>query len=267
MSDPSSDSVFSEQQATQPNENQPDPTQQPNQEVPQQPNAPSDDLFADRLAAIKNESGESKYKDLPTALDALKHSQEYIPQLKSENETLKQEIERLKQNEERMAQLEQTIERLAGSQEEAPSTPQGTQGFTEEQIQELLDKRLSERELNQKYSSNSASVEQALRERFGEKAQEAVVQKAKEMDMTPAELGQWAAKSPKAVLALFGSNPSAQGGSYKHGSGASIPPVNPPQDEVKSPEKSLLAGASSKDQMEYLAKIRKSVYERRGITD
>jgi len=43
---------------------------------------PSDDLST-LLSGIKNERGEQKYKDVKTALEALKHSQEYIPEVKS----------------------------------------------------------------------------------------------------------------------------------------------------------------------------------------
>ena len=50
------------------------------------PSSASIDAFAHQLFAIKNERGEPKYTSLSTALDALKHSQEYIPQLQTQND-------------------------------------------------------------------------------------------------------------------------------------------------------------------------------------
>ncbi len=87
-------SVFAEQSqepATPAQEQAPQQEQQSQVQQPEQPAAPqpSDNVFADQLASITNERGEPKYKDLPTALQALKHSQEYIPSLKQENETLR----------------------------------------------------------------------------------------------------------------------------------------------------------------------------------
>lgn len=261
-------SVFEEQtQATKPQET---PTEQPQEsETPpaqeqQQPNAQSDSVFADKLASIKNESGEPKYRDLPTALDALKHSQEYIPQLKSENESLKQEVERLKQNEERMAQLEQTLERLAAPKEESAEAPQGAQGLTPEQIQDLLDNRLAERERQSVVQANLQQVEQALSTQYGEKAQEVVAQKAQEYGMTAADLKSWAEKSPQAVLALFNAKSSAQGGKPKPSSSVNIPPTAPNQDE-EIPK--LSRYASTKERAEQLAAIRRQTYKRLGIEE
>ena len=62
--------------------------QNSNDAVANASNGQSDNSFADLLGSIKNERGEPKYKDVQTALDALKHSQDFIPQLKIEKEQL-----------------------------------------------------------------------------------------------------------------------------------------------------------------------------------
>jgi len=267
MSDHSSGSVFEEQTpATQPQEENTQQTQEPQTPPaePQQSSAQSDSVFADQLASIKNESGEPKYRDLPTALDALKHSQEYIPQLKSENETLKQEVERLKEQASKVEQMEETLNRLAASKSESEEAPQGTQGLTPEQIQDLLDNRLQEREQQAKVQANLSEVEQALSTQFGEKAQEVVAQKAQEYGMTPADLKSWAEKSPQAVLALFNAKSSAQGGKSKPSSSVNIPPVAP-NNEIEVPK--LSRYASSKERVEQMAAIKRRVYQQYGVEE
>jgi len=267
MTDQSSGSVFDEP-ATQPQESTTEQTQeQETTQTTQQPNAQSDNLWADQLASIKNESGESKYKDVPTALDALKHSQEYIPALKSENETLKQEIEQLRQKAQRAEELEQTIDRL-GQQQEPKEEQQTSQGLTAEQLQDLLEQKLSEREKAQAAQQNSQQVEQAIRQAYGEKASDVVAQKAKEYGMTAEQLGQWAANSPKAVMALFEIKSSAQGGKSSPSSSVNIPPVTTKdEEELPKPKRSLLGGASSKDQAEYMAALKRRTNKRLGIED
>lgn len=266
-------SVFSEQDpATQPTstENPDQQTQGASQDPPvgqqQQPAAQPDSVFEHQLASIKNERGEPKYKDLPTALEALKHSQEYIPSLKQENDALKADIERIKEELERRASVEDTVERLATQQAQTPS-PQEMQGMTEEQITALLEQRLTERESKQKAEANSRTVEEALRAKYGDKAPDVVAEKAKEYEMSPAELGKWAANNPKAVMALFEVKSTPQS-TKSNTSSVNIPPITPNSDEsLAPPEKSLLRGASTKDQMEYFRKVKESVNKRIGVTE
>lgn len=276
MTDQSSGSVFSEQQETpaQEQQQQQASTQdqgnvqqgQEQQPAQQQQSASSGDVFADQLASIKNERGEPKYRDLPTALEALKHSQEYIPQVRQENETLKQELERLKADLEQRSSLEETVGRLTAQQrEEAAPAPQELQGLTPEQVEELLEQRLTEREQRQKAQANETQVSQAIQAKYGEKARDVVQSKAQEYGMTPAEMQQWAAKNPKAVLALFEVKPTPQG-NKPSSSSVNIPPVRPNEsNDLAQPEKSLLRGASMKDQMEYMRRVREHTNKRLGI--
>lgn len=230
----------------------------------QQPTASSDNLWADQLASIKNERGEPKYKDLPTALDALRHSQEYIPNLKGENETLKQTVERLTRELEERKNLEETIERLTSPKQE--STPPGEQALSEEKIAALLEQRLNAYEQEKIQTSNARQVEAALVERYGDKAREVVQQKCEEYGMTPAQMEALARTNPKAVTALFEVKPSPQGKPTT--SSINIPPSRSPQEEqIKAPEKSLLTGATTKDQVEFIRKIRESVYREHGISE
>ena len=272
MTDQSNGSVFSEAPQETPAQSQaPQQGQQQAQQetAPQQPAQPaptasSDNVFADQLASIKNERGEPKYQDLPTALDALRHSQQYIPQLKQELDTLKQENATLKAQLEQHGNLEDTIERLTSQRQEAPSH-QEVQGLTPEQVQELLEQQLSQREQQQKAQTNAQQVEQAIVQRYGDKAGEVARQKAQEMGISVTKFAELAAESPQMVLALFDVKPTPQGNPSS--SSVSIPPVNPDKGhELERPEKSLLSGASTKDQMDYMRKVKEATYKRLGVT-
>lgn len=266
MSDHSEGSVFQEQQATPAQEQQTQQSQQPPQQQQQEAPAPtaSTDVFADQLASIRNERGEPKYKDLPTALDALKNSQQYIPQLKQEVEMLKQENERLKAQAEQQSNLEATIERLTSQRQEAPSH-QEVQGLTPEQVQELLEQQLNQREQVQRAQTNAQKVEQAIKQRYGDKAADVARQKATEMGIPVTKFAELAAESPQMVLALFDVKPTPQGNTTS--SSVNIPPLSAKQPELEKPEKSLLRGASSKDQAAYMRKVREHAYKRLGVTE
>lgn len=269
MTDQSNGSVFSNDPATQPNEQPPQGEQQGQQQAPAQPAPPasSDNMFADQLASITNERGEPKYKDAQTALDALKHSQQYIPQLKQENETLRAELEQLREQVSKFGNIEETLERLS-AQQSSQEQPPAQQGMTPEQIQEMLEQQLTQREQQRTAQQNAQRVSDAIAQRYGDKAREAVAQRAQEMGTTAERLGQLAAENPDMVLALFDAQPRSPQGKPTTGSSVSIPPINPDRTgQLEKPERSLLQGANSRDQTDYMAKVRRAVYERHGISD
>lgn len=270
MSDQTNGSVFSNDPATQPNEQAPQGEQQSHQQAPAQPAPPasSDNMFADQLASITNERGEPKYRDAQTALDALKHSQQYIPQLKQENESLRAELAQMREQVSKFGNIEETLERLSAQQQSSQEQPPAQQGMTPEQIQELLEQQLTQREQQRTAQSNAQRVSDAIAQRYGDKAREAVAQRAQEMGTTSERLGQLAAENPDMVLALFDAQPRNPQGKPTTGSSVSIPPINPDRTgQLEKPEKSLLSGASSRDQTDYMAKVRRAVYERHGISE
>lgn len=244
--------------------------QTPAQETPAAPQEPAqasspspESLFADQLAQIRNEKGEPKYRDANTALEALRHSQEYIPQLKSENETLKEKVARLEAEAQERQRIEEQLERFA-SQRQDPA-PQGEAGLTPEQVQQMLEQHLTQREQQSIAASNLQQVEQAAREKFGEKASEEIKRLAESNGMSLDEMRDYAAKHPKLVLSMFSTptqRSSTPTGSYN------VPPINSPQPtEVAKPDRSMLAGASTKQVVEHMRAHRASVYAKYGITE
>lgn len=229
-----------------------------NQETPDQ-NPASQDAFSDKLREIKNEAGEQKYDSLDKAIEALKHSQEYIPELKSNLSQKDQEIENLKAELQKKAALEEIVEKLTAKQAEQTSNPQAS-GLDEQAVLNLVQGYSAEQEKAKTLAQNEASVSEALFSQFGDKTPEIVAEKAKELGLSVNDLKDLSQRSPKAALNLF--KVEVEQGAKFADSSVRLP-LNKQEDyTLEPPEKSLLNGASTKDQVEYLRKVRENVYKK-----
>jgi hypothetical protein len=180
------------------------------QNTSETPENSGNDPFADLLKQIKNEKGEPKYKDVNTALSALKASQDFIEQLKREK-TEEENLRRQREAElERLGNIEDFVNRLKpnAKPQEKQETPANTNGLSEEKIVKMLEEKLQQKELEAAYNSNYKGVVDHLVNTFGgqEEATKAIKQKADELGVTPQELKQMAQQKPALVKALFGSS-------------------------------------------------------------
>lgn len=212
---------------------------------PSQSNSP----FADLLGSIRNEKGEPKYRDVQTALDALKHSQEFIPQLKTENETLKTELERLKDEVTKLRAVEDTVSRLSSVQQQASTN---AQGLDEKTVAELVNRTLTAREIEAIQKANITKVVNVMQQALGAEAEKAFYSKAVELGMQPQDINALAAKSPQAVLKLFGLD-----GTQKESASKTPSPISTglntsgyqqkPETFVRKSERSVTIGATTAD--------------------
>lgn len=238
--------------------------QEQQQETPAQSDSPSQDsALEDLLKSIKNERGEPKYDSLPKALEGLRNAQEYIPSLKTE---LEQAKERMAQMEAQIAQqqkLEELVERLTASQSQQSAPTDG--GLDEQKVQEMILGLLTQKESEKAAISNIQTVEAHIKNTYGDKASEVLTQKAAELGITLQEFKQLSAKSPKMVIELF--KPQAPAAPKPNTSSVnSMSFLTSPQVEgLERPSKSLLAGASTQEQVEYMRKIREHVYKKHNV--
>lgn len=241
--------------------NQPEATTTP----PVDNSTASIEAFANQLFAIKNDKGEPKYNSLTTALDALKHSQEYIPQLKTENTSLNAEVERLKAELAQRASLEEQLAKFTTTRQPEPATPtsEPAKAFDESALQEMVQRTLSQEQAKTVAASNIQQVRTALVSKFGEKAQEEVKARASELGLTMEQIDGMAASSPKALLHLFGASPASTTAAPVRSSVTL--PETPRQEGVKHPGKSLLRGAKTKDVQDFMRQIKEEVYRENGI--
>lgn len=245
MTDQSAFNESSNSQAT--------PVQQPSQQS----------AFTDLLGKIRNEKGEQKYNSVDTALDALAHSQSYIPQLKSELSAKDAEIQRLKEELSKRAAVEDVVEKLTARQAQPESTPQ-VSGLSEQDVLNLVQNFSTKQQQEQAASLNEKKVSDALFGQYGDKTQEVVAKKAAELGMTVEALKTLSRTSPNAALQLFGSV-SGNGAPKTTKGSISIPPTTQREENLGKPTKSMLIGASTREQVDYLQKIKQEVYNRHGI--
>lgn len=239
----------------------------PQGEVTQPSPVNPDNLFKDQLTAITNERGEQKYDSVPKALDALKHSQDFISQLQQEAASKDAELTKLREEAAKAQAVEDVVSRLTTAQDVTATT---VQGLDEEGATALFQQLTAQQTAQQAEANNFKAVNTALIEKFGspEAANKIVLEKAAELGTSPAELERLSKTQPKMVLALFGgitqkpvTNSPAQPSVNSDGFlGKKV------EEGLAKPEKSLLSGATYKEQLAYLKQIREKVYNDYGIT-
>jgi hypothetical protein len=241
---------------------EPQPTDQPvEQEVTpqasQEPTPTSDDPLATMLASITNEQGAPKYKDVPTALDALKHSQDYISQLKTQIDDLTGKVSTHETELGKQDAVTDFVNQLQSSMskpEEPTEQPSGqTQALTIDDFEKLL----ADREAKKTADQNLKSVTDALRASHGEKAGEFLKDSTEKLGMSIEDLTSLSAKSPQAALALLGQKASASRPSYNSSTvnSASLQTSQPLERPAK-PATSMMRGAKSQDIKAYIQSLR-----------
>lgn len=231
------------------------------------PNGTPPDPLATLLSGIKNDRGEQKYKTVEDALNALKHSQDYIPQLSDKLRQQEQELAEAKAAAAKITELERTLQAL--TQNNTPPA-QGTPppaGLSKEEIADLVSRTLTSQQQEAIAKQNISTVVSNLTKTFGDKAEEVFYGKAKELGMSIQEINSLAAKSPVAAFKLLGmedgkptppSTPASSGAVNTGG-------FQPKQDSfVGKNAKPTLIGATTSDLYAESANARKMVDELHG---
>lgn len=220
------------------------------------------DIFADQLNSIVNESGKPKYESVEKALEALSHSQKFIPELKSkldtaiaENERLKKELSERKGVDEMIQSWQSTTNKEEGKQGDQPVVPSVDVKTVEQMVADILNKNTAEKQEQE----NVSAVQKSLIQKYGDKASEVIAKKAVDLNTTPDALKTLSKTNPALVLQLF--DAKTQQTTITNSSVVIPPNKNNDSDELKRPEKSLLRGATARDQAEYMKAIRAKVYK------
>jgi hypothetical protein len=175
-----------------------------------------------------------------------------------------QELAELRANKERYENLEAIVQRLTARESEREDEPPATRGLDEQAVSELVKRTLAETEMTRKAADNLNKVQQALIEKFKDKAADAVKTRATELGVSTKDLEELAKKSPVLALQLFntkvGDSPSVTSSSFN------MPPRTTEPPPIARPEKSLLAGASSEEMKDFFGKLKDEVYRKHGIT-
>lgn len=234
------------------------------QDIFNQNNNPSPPVVKpeDLLLSIKNENGEPKYKTVEDALKGLEHSQNFISTLLNEKREKEEELRQLREQSQKQKSIDDVLKELTARNESNPQEPKSKTPpvgeLSEETIAALVRKELEQANTAAQANLNVSEVQNTLITKFGDKAGEVLAAKAAELGTTPNDLGELAKKNPKLVLSLFNvSKPSVTPTS----SSINLP-SNPAPTAIDPPSKSLLLGATSNDQKDYMKKIKEHVYKK-----
>jgi len=221
------------------------------------------DTFVDQLNGIQNENGAPKYKDIPTALAALGHSQQHITPLEADNTRREQELSTLRGELASKKSVEDFVQELTNKQEPPKSVPTDTQGLDATAVTALIASQLQQTQLEAVQDTNLQSVLGTLNELYGDKAKEVITSKAAEFGTTVAALETMSKDNPSMALAILG-NAKVSKQSTPTTSSVTInsQQVKP---KLESPEKSIMRGATGAEVADVWAAVKADVHGRFGV--
>lgn len=136
-----------------------------------------------------------KYKSPEDALRSVPHAQEHISTLEAELAQVKEELSKRKTAQELLDEIKSEHQ-----VEATPSQPEVNQ----DTIEQLVQKKLEQNEMSKRAKANADSVANKFTAKFGDQAETAYNQIAKDSGMTVQQLNSLAASSPNAVLKMAG---------------------------------------------------------------
>lgn len=162
------------------------------------------DPYANLLGMIVNEQGVQKYNSVEDALKSVAHAQSYIAQLKAEKAELENKVQTVQVDVSKQAELERTVQELLSRQSSAAPANPAAPAVDPNAIAELVNKTLEQRTAAERAQANQKEVATQLLTKFGAEAEAKYNAAAQELGLTVAEMNEFAAKSPKAVLKALG---------------------------------------------------------------
>ena len=166
----------------------------------------------------KTEEGEKKENqsssntpDIAVLMKRFEDSQQFIEQLKKENSELRE-----KQKEQ--ASLQQLLEKMDTLDSRGKDKPQQD---SQVDFRKLMRDELVSYERERVFKQNKTSVDKALVQKFGDKTEQVISEKAQELGVTIQDLVEISKKSPALILSYFEINKESKS-------------TLPPQSTVKS---------------------------------
>lgn len=168
----------------------------------------NNDIFSAEVNYFDELVGDGKkYKDERDLAKAKYNADMFIEQLKKENAQVREELSKRLSAEEMLEKYNQS-----NANKNVNDGPQGQQTLgsgevkSKEDLESIVANTLKKQKEEEIRSNNIKSVTEKLTEAYGQKTKDVLVQKAKELGMTVADLQSTASKSPKAFYNLIGLN-------------------------------------------------------------
>lgn len=176
-----------------------------------------------------------KYKTAEDALKSIPHAQRHV-------QTLEKELAELREKVNKATTLDEVLEKMK-PQEKSAERP-SVQELNPSAIAEIVQQQLLEEKSKEVQEQNQAQVISKLTERFGDKAEEQYINKAKELNLSITDMNSLARKSPAVVLAAFKEAESPAPSRTEANSTTSIMPSG---DDGIDRTKAPITGATTKD--------------------
>lgn len=170
------------------------------EEKPADQQAPTEDKKVEDAPQFDFIGEGKKYKSPEDALQSIPHKEQFIEQLKRENEELRQKLTESSKIDDVLTRLQQPNEQPT---EAKPPTNQVD-------LEALIEQHISQREKKLTSGQNAATVVGKLNELYGDKAEQVYNDKAKELGIPVEWLNETAKQSPTAIFELFGINKAAK---------------------------------------------------------
>lgn len=154
------------------------------------------------VAATQDEVDKLKERGLDELAKGKAHADRFIDFLEEQNKSLKEELDtRLT-----AAQTLEEIKNRAPEKTEVSEEPTSS-GLKPEDIDTLVDKRISESRRQETVDANIAEADAKIKSIYGDKAESFMEEKCRELGLSKADFGEMAAKSPRAFFDLVGVTP------------------------------------------------------------
>lgn len=135
------------------------------------------------------------------------HANDHIGKIESENAQLREQLEAATSQSDAVNKVLEALKGNTEVKDQQQDQQQSHQGVTKEEMTEVVANLLQQQQQESVAETNVSKVEQALTDKYGEKAKEMFDQKAKELNVNLEQLSQ---QSPDAVIQLFGNATAPQ---------------------------------------------------------
>lgn len=143
-----------------------------------------------------------KYSSAEEALRSVPHAQQHIKTLEEEMAQLKEELSKRKTTQELLDEIKSGGLPVGNTTQEV--------GLNQDNIMELVNQTLQQRELQTKAKQNASQVANTFNDKYGEQAEKVYNNLAKELNLSVQQLNDLATRSPNVVLKLAGFDAKAQ---------------------------------------------------------
>ena len=170
---------------------------------------PNKDYFSELVGEGK------KYADEKALAYALMHADNHIKRIESENSEMRTDFKRMRDDYNAVPKLQELLDQLTeqqqlASRESPESNEDQTPALTLDQVKSLFSDTYKEQRAQETYEQNYNSIQNKLRERYGDNASKHLKSQMNDLGMTQEEVEVMARRHPRTFERLFLAAPKTE---------------------------------------------------------